>query len=407
MAKITFAYQVGSQIKGYVETPFDETDKILELGCGDNPLFTGNPNWVTADYRKTDKVNLVVDLEKYPWPIENDSFSGIYGAFVIEHIAWRHTVDFLKECFRILKPGGHIMMIGPNTLEQCKLIVQRGYIGVEESALIFGGQDDGGWNAHKAAFSHDFIINQFAEAGFKEIVVKPWIGAFTDMETTAEKPLVVLGPGTDTKLNIGSFTVMFKDGWINADVLDLTAYAQKEGYLFRQFDATKNIPYMDKSVSLIVASHFLEHISRADGEKFLKECRRVLKPDGIIRLTIPDTYEIARHYADDEMVRKPISVAFDFNEGVKNAEDECEAFWNLLTAGHVTAYDEPSLTDKMKKAGFDVFLSKFGESLSPIIKAETKDMYPELSLYLEGKVGRIPEEPYIEYLKGNIAEGKQ
>ncbi len=59
-----------------------------------------------------------------------------------------------------------------------------------------------------------------------------------------------------TKLNIGSFTVMAKN-WINCDILDLNDYANQNGYQFKQFDATKGIPYPDNSVDLIIASHFM------------------------------------------------------------------------------------------------------------------------------------------------------
>ena len=78
-------------------------------------------------------------------------------------------------------------------------------------------------------------------------------------------------------LNIGSFTVMSK-GWTNIDILDMNQFATQNGYEFKQLDATKGLPYQDNTVDLIVASHFMEHINRNDGKKFLSECFRTMKP---------------------------------------------------------------------------------------------------------------------------------
>jgi predicted SAM-dependent methyltransferase len=413
--------------------PFKAGSKVLEVGGGDQPLFRPN-----LDMRSLPTVDYVCNLEE-KWPVPDASFDGVFGKFIIEHVSWRKTGHFALECFRILKPGGVAFLIGPNTLEQCKEIAKLNRIGIEESALIFGGQEEPAWNEHKAAFSPDYAVEIYKKAGFERVEIETWpgqiwTGAKTDMiirawkgdKTMAQQTPQPAGiseisqPGGLTQapwykeledkmkgsqapsnniklgLNIGSFTVMTKSTgntqWINCDILDLNAWAQQNGFEFKQFDARQVMPWPDSSVDLIIASHFLEHITRAEGDQFLKECFRVLKPGGILRITVPDTKLIAQSFVWQEMISKGATIggnrsiksAFSFNEGVKNAEDECEAFWNLLTVGHITAYDEDSLGAKMNKASFTTYKCNPGESNSPEIKAETKDMYPELSLYVEG-----------------------
>jgi len=357
-----------------IPVPWKPGGTVLEVGGGDTPSFRPN-----MDMRVLPTVDIVCDLEK-TWTIPNESYDGIYGKFVIEHMSWRAVPHFLSECYRVLKPGGGILMIGPNTLEQCKEIARRDVITIVESAMLFGGQEERGWNEHKAAFSSEYIKNLCGEAGFSRVETMPLPGCNTDMITQAWKGAAVIQLA-DLYLNIGSFTVMVKgDNWENCDILDLSAYAQQNGYRFRQFDATKGLPYGNSSINAIISSHFLEHITRQQGAAFLKECLRVLKPKGVIRITVPDTKLIARVYTAD-MIRQ----RFGSNEGVKSAADESEAFWNLITAGHVTAYDSISLLDALNKAGFcDVDQVATGKSRCAEIQISTKDMYPDHSLYMEG-----------------------
>ena len=47
---------------------------------------------------------------------------------------------------------------------------------------------------------------------------------------------------------------------------------------------------------LVYHSHLLEHFSKADGQKLITECFRVLRPGGILRIVVPDLEGIARNY---------------------------------------------------------------------------------------------------------------
>jgi hypothetical protein len=62
------------------------------------------------------------------------------------------------------------------------------------------------------------------------------------------------------------------------------------------YDIRKGIPFPDNSFDAVYHSHFLEHLSRKEAALFLKECFRVLKADGIIRVAVPDLEVIARYY---------------------------------------------------------------------------------------------------------------
>jgi len=46
--------------------------------------------------------------------------------------------------------------------------------------------------------------------------------------------------------------------------------------------------FSDNSADLIYACHILEHFGRHDIQKVLKEWYRVLKPNGVLRVCVPD-----------------------------------------------------------------------------------------------------------------------
>lgn len=443
----------GGNMETKIMAPFPQGGKILEVGGGDQAIF--HPN---LDMRKINGVDITCDLEE-KWPVEDASYDGVFGKFVIEHIGWRKVPLFVSELYRVLKPGGGAMMVTANTLEQCREVVKLGKIGLEENSLLFGGQEERGWNEHKSAWSQEYAVEVFKKAGFDRVETETWpgqiyTGARTDLIIRAWKAGALTSPQPETKaggmtqqpwyreleqsmgaapevktleprkvaLNLGSFTVMVKSNprteWINMDILDMSQYPAVCGYKFRQFDARQGIPWPDGSVDIIIAYHFIEHITRAEGTAFLKECYRVLRPGGVLRVGIPDTRVIIQAYSEGKMRD------WEANEGVKNAEDECEGFWNLLTAGHLTAYDKDSLAQKMASAGFpaNVGIYECGpdDSNSPEILSDTRDMYSgtdmlklpkNLTMFVEGvkphEVGVVETNKplYKKYLDDDTEEG--
>jgi len=55
-----------------------------------------------------------VDLNRFPYPYEDDTFDCICAIEVVEHI--ENQFEFIRECRRILKPGGKLFVTTPNVL---------------------------------------------------------------------------------------------------------------------------------------------------------------------------------------------------------------------------------------------------------------------------------------------------
>lgn len=87
-----------------------------------------------------------------------------------------------------------------------------------------------------------------------------------------------------------------KEPWINIDNLhaifpDVTKPERinmDKEFNYLNADLRNGIPFENDSIDGILASHFLEHLDAQESLKFLRECLRVLKPSGILRLSVPD-----------------------------------------------------------------------------------------------------------------------
>ncbi len=92
------------------------------------------------------------------------------------------------------------------------------------------------------------------------------------------KTLVNLGCGNN-----------WREGWINIDVVSNSPYV-------KAYDLRKGIPLENESADFVYSSHMLEHLGKREAENFIRECFRVLKKGGIIRIAVPDLETIAREY---------------------------------------------------------------------------------------------------------------
>ncbi len=83
----------------------------LQVGCGIYRL----EGWLNTDlvtnYRTGNPIYL--DVGK-PFPMPDSSFDYVYSEHTVEHLTYPQATNILKECFRIMKPGGIIRIATPN-----------------------------------------------------------------------------------------------------------------------------------------------------------------------------------------------------------------------------------------------------------------------------------------------------
>ena len=79
----------------------------LDLACGQNRT----EGFFGIDKVSGEKVDAVVDLEQFPWPIESNSVEEMVCNHYVEHTS--DLIKFMEEVYRILKVGGKVKFVAP------------------------------------------------------------------------------------------------------------------------------------------------------------------------------------------------------------------------------------------------------------------------------------------------------
>jgi predicted SAM-dependent methyltransferase len=100
------------------------------------------------------------------------------------------------------------------------------------------------------------------------------------------------------------------------------------------------------SVEYVFCEHFIEHLTEEQGRGFLRECHRVLRPGGRLRLSTPDLRRVVDEYLASRTVEwhdvgwRPLTPCRMVNESFR--------LW-----GHRFIYDAPELAAMLASVGFD------------------------------------------------------
>lgn len=145
----------------------------VELGAARRE---GVPGWVTLDLNGT--ADIRHDLTR-PLPFPDAAAARVYSSHVLEHFTYpRPLLDLLRECHRILKPGGTISAAVPNArvyldayfhperFDRAKFcaydvgLTYRSRIDVVNFVAYLGGE-------HKFLFDEENLPRVLEEAGFR------------------------------------------------------------------------------------------------------------------------------------------------------------------------------------------------------------------------------------------------
>lgn len=81
----------------------------LDVGCGANK----QNGFIGMDKRKLSGVDIVHDLEVFPYPLPDGCCSTIMGSHIIEHIKPEFSILLMDELWRMMKVGGELMLSTP------------------------------------------------------------------------------------------------------------------------------------------------------------------------------------------------------------------------------------------------------------------------------------------------------
>lgn len=169
------------------------------------------------------------------------------------------------------------------------------------------------------------------------------------------------------KLQIGCGWNMLPD-WLNTDA-DIDSC--KWGATF--LDAGKPFPLPDACMDYVFSEHLFEHLTYSQALNMLRECHRVLKPNGVIRIATPNLLFLLDLYQNPE---KPINkryVEWSANGGGKTEKlpptpvyiiNKFHTHW-----GHQIVYDPDTLTELLRQNGFEnICQCEIGQSKHEALK---------------------------------------
>ncbi|MBL7014795.1 MAG: methyltransferase domain-containing protein [Nitrosopumilus sp.] len=248
--------------------------------------------------------------------------------------------------------------------------------------------------------------------------------------------------------NIGSAD-FFHPAWSNVDFVSKwydanTKYTNK-GNIDIEYDLMSLEPFPLKSdyAEIVYCSHTVEHISNDAAQNLFNESFRILKNDGVFRVTTPNIDLVHKAYVrndkdffywivgelppikdgeaqykklddfstdqnflfyfasilslasndsakkiDDTELRK-IFDAYPYEDALNHIIDMIPPQTNKKYPGlHMNWWNFSKLSRMLKKAGFnDVYLSAYGQSSSPVLRdtAFFDNTHPKVSIYVEAR----------------------
>ena len=87
----------------------------INLACGGK--LCEEPGWINADPNPSRGNVMKIDLRK-PLLFKENTFDVVYHSQFIEHLPHDKAINFMRECHRILKPGGVLRVVTPDLYNQ-------------------------------------------------------------------------------------------------------------------------------------------------------------------------------------------------------------------------------------------------------------------------------------------------
>lgn len=155
---------------------------------------------------------------------------------------------------------------------------------------------------------------------------------------------------TTPKLHIGCGKHILS-GWLNTD-----SYLQDPSLPIYLFDAAQKFPFGDGTFAYVFSEHMIEHISYSAGLLMLRECLRVLKPRGILRLSTPDLDFLLDLRRPDKSLLQREYIRWSVQTNTPDVPDPTNETFVINNYvrdwGHTFIYDEKTLKQSLQLAGF-------------------------------------------------------
>lgn len=164
----------GKLIYARAQKPDGEPGRRLNVGCGDYPL----PYWENLDSSPDAECDIREDALAYLSRCADGIYQEVYAGHFLEHLDFETGARFLRECYRVLAPGGRLGIVVPDTREVMRRYLAQSTDAVEWPYRVWRSvadldevchlflYSDVQETPHKWAYDRDTLGRALVRAGF-------------------------------------------------------------------------------------------------------------------------------------------------------------------------------------------------------------------------------------------------
>jgi ubiquinone/menaquinone biosynthesis C-methylase UbiE len=142
----------------------------LDVGCGD----AKQKGFVGMDIRKRPGIDIVHDVQKFPWPIPSNSCHTILMSHLWEHIEPKNRLDLMNELFRVIQSEGQLLISAPYATSVGAFQDPTHYGCPNQNTFTYFDPFKGGlYNVYKIR-PWKLVRNNYQMNGNMEVILYPW-----------------------------------------------------------------------------------------------------------------------------------------------------------------------------------------------------------------------------------------
>src|SRR5579885_1578862 len=126
--------------------------RILDVGCGINK----KPGSIGIDRNPASRADVLVDLDRFPYPFRDSSFDALQAIHVIEHVS--DVIRSMEEFRRLVRPGGEVYIATPHYTDFSSFCDPTHRWHLNSFSLRYFGEDNAGYGYYSQARFREIFV---------------------------------------------------------------------------------------------------------------------------------------------------------------------------------------------------------------------------------------------------------